>query len=393
MTTKRIAKMAAAVVVPFLVVWSANLLASVTFRGAEKATPVRVENFSDYIDAKAVAADGDLGAFVEVGRATPGPGARWFNDFAVTPSAVVLAGNKVIVALDKATGKVLRSDNLGDLAGFGTATAVTESKSGKLWVYGFGSGELLDYSVADGPRAGTGLDRGLQSVRWLDSGRLVATGLFDQNILRVYAAPSAGTQSLRPRASEAITWLSPSAALGSSLVPGLQESFSKQLNSAAVTVNPQGSRIAAALRWSDRIQIYDVRTLALERTIAGAMNTKLDFAIGRYHDQPVFTLAPESAFTYLDVASTDRLILALYSGREKRTGSNNFGLGSQIQVFTWDGRPAGVWRLPVGVQRIRLDASGTTLYGLRWQPEPSVVKWDLGPLLARGNQALAREQK
>ena len=160
------------------------------------------------------------------------------------------------------------------------------------------------------------------------------------------------------------------------------------LNETTLAAQPNGSKLALAFKWSDRIHIYDAQSGRLERPIAGPVETKLSFAVDRYDDKPVLTLGPESVYAYVDLIATDDLIVALYAGREFRKSRSTMATGTAIHAFTWDGRLVGEWAFAEPLDNLALDSTRQILYALRWKPKASVVSIDVKALFsaARGGR-------
>ena len=81
----------------------------------------------------------------------------------------------------------------------------------------------------------------------------------------------------------------------------------------------------------------------------------------------------ETRFGYLDLATTDSRIYALFSGRTRAEGRANYG--NTVHVFDWDGRLVDVLRLDEFVIALAVDPAGEALYGIRHDPFPAVLEF------------------
>lgn len=86
---------------------------------------------------------------------------------------------------------------------------------------------------------------------------------------------------------------------------------------------------------------------------------------------------------YVDCAAGGDLIFALFSGRRSGSFSNAYErlLARYVHVFRWDGTLVRVLRLSEPVFSIAFDATTSTLYGARWDPEPGIVAAGLAAIL------------
>lgn len=138
--------------------------------------------------------------------------------------------------------------------------------------------------------------------------------------------------------------------------------------------NPSRTRWAVATRFADRLEIYDA---------AGAFVTE---GTRPYRFEPAYEAkrstrtasmasGDELRFGYIDLATTDDRIYALFSGRTRAEGRANFA--NTVHVFDWSGKLLAIVRLEAFVISLAVDPAGETLYGLRHDPFPAVVEFDL----------------
>jgi hypothetical protein len=135
---------------------------------------------------------------------------------------------------------------------------------------------------------------------------------------------------------------------------------------ARLTSRPDRTRLAVVSRFADRLEIYDRQGNLMAR------------------GHRPYGFGPEDArgddpgnvrFAYLDVATTDARIYALFSGRTRAEGDGY--LGDRILVFDWSGRLLDVWAVDSRLMAIAVAPDGGWLYGIRHHPDPAVMAYGL----------------
>jgi hypothetical protein len=130
--------------------------------------------------------------------------------------------------------------------------------------------------------------------------------------------------------------------------------------------NPNRTRWAVASRFADRLEIYDAD---------GVLSAMGDRPYG--FDPEDLKTDDEGAvrFGYLDLATTESRIYALFSGRTRAEGSAAYG--GLIHVFDWEGRLVDIWELDARLIALAVTPDGHRLYGIRHHPIPAVVTYAL----------------
>lgn len=135
---------------------------------------------------------------------------------------------------------------------------------------------------------------------------------------------------------------------------------------ARLKTRPDRARLAVVSRFADRLEIYDRQ---------GNLTA---------HGQRPFGFEPWDArgadpgdvrFAYLDVATTDTRVYALFSGRTRSEGDAY--LGDRILVFDWSGRLVDTWAVDARLMAIAVAPEGDWLYGIRHHPDPAVLAYPL----------------
>ena len=102
---------------------------------------------------------------------------------------------------------------------------------------------------------------------------------------------------------------------------------------------PGGSRVALAARYGGIVQIFDIDVFNGTAVEIKRINTFFPtFSTWDFDGTPNFRSTEDTKWGYLSVASSDKYIFALYSGKYQRQGES-FNTSNQIHVFDWDGNP------------------------------------------------------
>lgn len=129
---------------------------------------------------------------------------------------------------------------------------------------------------------------------------------------------------------------------------------------------PDRTRWVVVSRFADRMEIYDAD---------GALTALGERPYG-FDPQDMVDEDPAAVrFGYIDVATTQSRIYALFSGRKRGEGEANFG--DRIHVFDWDGHLVDVWQLDSRLIAVAVTPDGRELYGVRHVPVPAVVHYPL----------------
>lgn len=82
---------------------------------------------------------------------------------------------------------------------------------------------------------------------------------------------------------------------------------------------------------------------------------------------------------YADVAVTDQLVFALFSGRVDK-GRSDAVFGDRVHVFDWNGKLLRILDLDTSALQIALSDDGRTLYAVRHDPYPQILSYPLPPI-------------
>lgn len=167
------------------------------------------------------------------------------------------------------------------------------------------------------------------------------------------------------------------ATFGSPLFPEFQgTSIANALHRSAVAMNPVTGAVVQAFLFSNRISTYTPEGRP-DRHIAGPLESRLAFSTKSDlpHGEARFVMSMDTRFTYLDVSANETHIYALYSGRQARHSMGTGG--TELHVFTWDGRFLGRWRLPQSTLRLKLAGRPEYLWAIQGPPTVGVRAYSI----------------
>lgn len=143
------------------------------------------------------------------------------------------------------------------------------------------------------------------------------------------------------------------------------------LNRAFTDIRPDGSKVALAYQFENRISIFstDGRYLVEAR---GPVETEASFRVagGRFHWED------ENEMAYWAVDATEDLVFALFCGCTDASR----GRPQEVHVFTWSGQLKAVVPLSHEVIAFGVSRDASTLWGAVETPYPFVAEWKLPPL-------------
>lgn len=268
-------------------------------------------------------------------------------------------------AMVRAFGR--RGDGPGEFAGTWSIETVPGDDE-TFWVYDVG---LLRLSRIDLNRVVRGEDPVVEMVRlgaetqvidpvWLDT-MVVGLGFFSSGRLALFDSQG---QLLRRVGAEPP---------GSDDVP---VTVRHHVYQSKLKANTSRTRLALATRHTDLVEIYrpDGTLVAAPQPLFGFMPK---FEVREQRGMPTMVTGDDLRFGYIDLAATDDRIYALFSGRTRRGYPGFANFGQYVHVFDWHGELNAVYRLDSAAISISVDPSGRTLYAVRHEPHPAVVRYSL----------------
>lgn len=141
--------------------------------------------------------------------------------------------------------------------------------------------------------------------------------------------------------------------------------------------NPNRSLLALGTFYADRLEIYrpnGIRKLLVQ----GPAHFNPTFEVGTMQGEPARQSTDETRYGYIDIATTQRHIYALYSGRLRDQQGN---YGDTVRVFDWDGNLNQVYNLNAAVLGIAVAPDETRLYATQRAPTVEISTYRLPPSL------------
>ena len=243
-----------------------------------------------------------------------------------------------------------------------------EGRSDRVWLYDPGQTRLtlLDVSALVG-----GGDPLVEVLRlqtdfvpmtavWVGDSAIVSSGLFADGrfarfdrggVLRSVAGPLPSARDGTPAA------------------------VAQHAYSGTLVAHPERSLIAIATRHADRLEIHHVDGRPI-RTARGPLGFEPVYEVKIVEGHPNMATGDELRFGYVDAAAEGEHIYALYSGRTRgEPGKSHFG--GEVHVFDWEGRLLRILPLDERALAIAVDPDERTLYTIRHDPEPAVLRYEL----------------
>jgi len=240
-----------------------------------------------------------------------------------------------------------------------------------MWVYDAALARLTHVGLLEGnagPAPVVGRIIGIQAPAvltgpaWVDSNTLVSLGFFTRG--RIAFLSAEGVFRYVVGELPAVSTTAPPEVV-------------QQVNQATLAVHPDRNLLAAATRYASKVEIYrsDGTTVG---TFQGPLTVEPRFQVLSSKGRPTMATSGELRFGYIDLTASVEYIYALFSGRTREgfPGSANFG--RFVHVFDWSGEFVYAIELDATVLTIAVDDAGQHLYATRHEPEPAVLRYDIG---------------
>ena len=257
--------------------------------------------------------------------------------------------------------------------------ALVSGQGSRFWAYDVERKfmTLVDIDVAPGP------DSRIIELRrigyyhaplFADDSTLIVQSNSDSSAVAVYDLTSGDVQLI----GKGMQFSPPS---------GLQMSptASRQLNSEVrMCAGPRG-RYARFHRLSGRFELLDSNGVVRAAKVPYAFEPT--FENSPDHGLTVYIGNRDQRASYGECVATERYVFALFAGRRwgslSREEQNEFRNASFLHVFSWDGDYLAAAKFEEPIVGMDIDTLTGQLYGVRFRPEPSLVLFDLAPLLVQ----------
>ena len=163
------------------------------------------------------------------------------------------------------------------------------------------------------------------------------------------------------------------------LPPGdddLPAAVRQQVNQSYLAAKPDRSLLAVATRHFDRLEIYRPDGTMVVRKV-GPFGIEPTYEVRIRDDNAGMATGSDLRFGYVGLAATDERIYALFSGRTRAGFPGEANFGEYVHVYDWDANLLGVLELDAAAISLDVDPENRTLYTLRHNPTPAVMRYSL----------------
>ncbi|MGY6557927.1 MAG: BF3164 family lipoprotein [Nitritalea sp.] len=132
-------------------------------------------------------------------------------------------------------------------------------------------------------------------------------------------------------------------------------------------------------RLTDQIEIYDLTTKNLTRTIRGPKFYDPIFTEGMQNNNPIFIQNEKGRFSYIDVIFGEEYIYGLFSGYSREENPDKANSGEFLFVFDFNGVPVKVFKLDHTLLKFEIEESSYKIYGvdIKSYNEEKIIIFDL----------------
>lgn len=282
------------------------------------------------------------------------------------------SSDSVLHVIDARDGRHVRSqgrrgEGPGEYAG-AWSVAREARTPGRPWVYDLQLARLtrVDLSAASGSPSEAEIIRvqgealATQPV-WVHDSLLVSPSFSPRGRLSFFGADGAFRRAAGPLPK------------GNGGVP---PSVLQQAWTGTLVANPRTGSLALVTRHADQVEIYGPDGTPVQ-TVRGPFRFDPQFTAEQVQGQPVMASSDAMRFGYIDAEATGEAIYALFSGRTRERFNQAASFGRYVHVYDWSGGLAHVYRLDSDILAITLAPDGKRLYGIRHDPEPSIISYAL----------------
>jgi hypothetical protein len=279
------------------------------------------------------------------------------------------ASDSALHVISAADGRVVRSlGRRGEGPGEYKAAwsiAADPRHSRRAWVYDIGLARLtsVDLDSATVPPAIIQIrgDAVAMQPVWLSDTLMASPGLSERGRLSFFAKDGSFRGASGPLPSPS-----------TQVPPGvLQHAWTGKLVS-----SPTRNLLAMVTLHADQLEIYRADG-TLIRKVRGPFDFDPRFTVDVIQGQPVMASGDDMRFGYTGAQATPTHIFALFSGRTREAYGPDSSFGRFIHVYDWEGTLQRVIELDTAILSLAISPDHKTLYGIRHDPEPAIVAFDL----------------
>lgn len=207
------------------------------------------------------------------------------------------------------------------------------------------------------------------NVSWLNKALIISTGMYSQGRVAYF--------DLNGSVLKTVGNL-PSLSHKRSIIPFFNRtrkvpiSVLQHAYQSHIQKKPDQSLFVIAARHADRLEIYNQNGEKIHM-IVGHKNFEPNIEVRNVDGHPVLASGEDFRFGYIDLATTNKYIFGLYSGRIRAEGNANFG--TYIHVFDWDGNLKKMFELDEYLLSIKV--AEDRLYGIQHFPDLNLNVYNL----------------
>lgn len=139
---------------------------------------------------------------------------------------------------------------------------------------------------------------------------------------------------------------------------------------------PDRRRMVIATQYADQLELYDESGERI-RTVRGPFGFDPRFTVADLQGFRTMSSDASMRHGYVDVATTQDRIYALFSGRTREAFGGDASFGRYVHVYDWKGELVRVLKLDRDLLSIALSPDGRRLYGAAHAPEPAILQFDV----------------
>lgn len=144
----------------------------------------------------------------------------------------------------------------------------------------------------------------------------------------------------------------------------------------SMKANRQRSLLAVGTRHASHFVVYRLDGSVVAQA-EGDVPFEARYVVRQGTGGPVMGTDIDLRFGYVDIATSDRYIFALFSGRTREAFPGRATSGEWVHVYDWNARLVRRLRLDGEAGAIAADDSGSVLYAIQLEPEPRVRAYSL----------------
>lgn len=142
-------------------------------------------------------------------------------------------------------------------------------------------------------------------------------------------------------------------------------------------VNRNKNKFVLLCRSADRLELYDFHGNLIKKQV-GPNGYTPNFTVRKMYGLKVLAHNSDEHFTYVECASDDNYIYALYSGYTDKEKGKLASDGNRILVFDWEGTPVKEYELDQLVTCIQVDPVQKKIFALAYKNKiPDILEFPL----------------